>query len=1396
MKWKNISIFISSTFNDMQAERDYIRKYIVPRLNEKLVQYKVSIQVIDLRWGINTHDVHESEREAKILHVCMDLIKQTRPYFVALLGERYGWIPSASRIEQIRKIFDEKNQFFLEDDLSVTELEIILGAIGNSSFLPHSFFCFRDSSSYLHLSNEELSTYDDAQANDSQAKIRVQKLIQLKSKIYKICTQNNCLDRIIHYKAAWNEKEHKFYQLQDFGNQLFQLIFNDIIAEIDNQDNVNSPEEEEFALLFSYIASNVSQFLGRQQLMNQLCQFILDSCSAGTMLKGTNGIFLSGYSGSGKSFVFSALYERLQTLSKDYSLFVLPHAAGISPRSIHVRAMINNWCYMISQFLNDDIEDKHFEYFYLQQLFVRLQAKGYFPVILIDSLDSFLPDELLDEFKFIPYSVPFICTTLPGYAEAIIERTGYYKLINLDSFSINDAQLVIEDSLKKNSKELSINLQNHLLSIHDNNGLPAYGSPLWLKMSLSILMELGAEDFREIYKVQFEKEDCRVESYLSRIIKSFPARSDKLFEYFLHLTTHYFNPEITQKALTFIAISQHGVSEKMLADLLGDAWNPLEFNSLRYWLRDFIHHYGDSNKWTFTHTILKNILLHQDNTFIEQCKNQLLKYLIDTEEDNEELILQIINEFEYELLHQYTEEKDEFLITRIMETLVVENKKHVFTFLDGYLFHYYAERNYWIEHLLEKLTYNINNSKQIDYFLLDLCKLPFKYFTNKDIYSGDKEKLSNFFMAYINLFYIYKFKDELFDQMEDSFLKLKTVYFRNKELYGKYILNENYVYGFYSCWGDYIFRLSLKCKFGEDLREIYKQNFRELLDEIEWYTENFPNYIIYLWLFDVHFNRNNDAMSHQELVKYAQRVHTDFLKFKPKDNLQNSDFREAAHRMINTYLEMIKYEQFISTPLLDYFQIEHQQNQSKPSVIKSLPQETNRESSFASTTYEDDSHILKLEEQDNIDYPVENSNDCEKQEIIEEDISIEKTIEILEKEFDSYVHQNPLQDITGESSFEILDNYYYYMKYIAELYFQIGNNKKTFELMKAAGVLLIKTLYNLGDNYAIGYFRIQNIIDLCNWYDNYRMSQEKIEILESVCNTLWGSYYHHIDDDNLNLMQQELISVYDKYRLFEKKIQLLEQRFEICSRYQLEHNFDTKNCIYISSKFVCIAYEALYETLKQHHKTEKIVALSKKWNELCNHAPAVNKRQEKRVSYSLFSDQMYETDTPQSCSCSNKDEGSSIIKSKYRDIVPFRKNKLAVVRSNGYSGFIDYSGKEVISLQYTEARPFSEGIAAVALSCKDSIYSYWGFINEKGEEILPIKYKDVGDFHEGLAWVCIGNNGKGFGYKHTKFGFVDTTGNIVIPIIYDDVSSFWDGRAMVSKGNRYFYIDKNGNQIE
>lgn len=145
MNWKTISIFISSTFNDMQSERDYIRKFVIPRLSEELSSYKIYLQVTDLRWGIDTHETDENEREAKVLHVCMNAIRNNRPYFIALLGERYGWVPPLNRVRSVVNSLAPEEQILLgkiDEAKSVTEMEILLGAIGSSELLPHSFFLF------------------------------------------------------------------------------------------------------------------------------------------------------------------------------------------------------------------------------------------------------------------------------------------------------------------------------------------------------------------------------------------------------------------------------------------------------------------------------------------------------------------------------------------------------------------------------------------------------------------------------------------------------------------------------------------------------------------------------------------------------------------------------------------------------------------------------------------------------------------------------------------------------------------------------------------------------------------------------------------------------------------------------------------------------------------------------------------------------------------------------------------------------------------------------------------------------------------------------------------------------------------------------------------------------
>jgi hypothetical protein len=45
------SIFVSSTFRDMQAERDMLHLEVIPRLQEKAREYGERISFTDLRWG-------------------------------------------------------------------------------------------------------------------------------------------------------------------------------------------------------------------------------------------------------------------------------------------------------------------------------------------------------------------------------------------------------------------------------------------------------------------------------------------------------------------------------------------------------------------------------------------------------------------------------------------------------------------------------------------------------------------------------------------------------------------------------------------------------------------------------------------------------------------------------------------------------------------------------------------------------------------------------------------------------------------------------------------------------------------------------------------------------------------------------------------------------------------------------------------------------------------------------------------------------------------------------------------------------------------------------------------------------------------------------------------------
>ncbi len=73
----------------MPAERDHLIKVTFPPLREEPLPYRVELYGIDLRWGI-TEDEAKNE---KVTGLCLDRVDECQPFFLALLGHRYGWVP-------------------------------------------------------------------------------------------------------------------------------------------------------------------------------------------------------------------------------------------------------------------------------------------------------------------------------------------------------------------------------------------------------------------------------------------------------------------------------------------------------------------------------------------------------------------------------------------------------------------------------------------------------------------------------------------------------------------------------------------------------------------------------------------------------------------------------------------------------------------------------------------------------------------------------------------------------------------------------------------------------------------------------------------------------------------------------------------------------------------------------------------------------------------------------------------------------------------------------------------------------------------------------------------------------------------------------------------------------
>ncbi len=87
-------VFISSTFLDVQEEREHLVKKVFPEVRAHCRERGITFTEVDLRSGV-TEEVPVSNR---VIRASLEEVDRSRPYFIGITGDRYGFVPKPADV--------------------------------------------------------------------------------------------------------------------------------------------------------------------------------------------------------------------------------------------------------------------------------------------------------------------------------------------------------------------------------------------------------------------------------------------------------------------------------------------------------------------------------------------------------------------------------------------------------------------------------------------------------------------------------------------------------------------------------------------------------------------------------------------------------------------------------------------------------------------------------------------------------------------------------------------------------------------------------------------------------------------------------------------------------------------------------------------------------------------------------------------------------------------------------------------------------------------------------------------------------------------------------------------------------------------------------------------------
>ncbi len=567
--WRTIRVFISSTFCDMQAERDQLVRYVFPRLREELLKRRVHLLDIDLRWGLTS--------EEDTLQACRQIIDQCRPWFICILGGRYGSVPpGASR--------------------SITADEVYHAALDTPDPAAHHFFYFRDpavtqsipeavarAGGYRELASaEEVEKYGRREA-ERRARERDEKLAELKQQI------KDAGLPVFTYPCFWNEQQSRLDGLEQFGEK----VYRDLLESIDREypDRAGDEEDwfaEENAAMEAFVESRVETFVegSRRALLEEMVRF--------AQARGEpNLLCVTGPPGTGKSALLARFSQ--EYLASHSGTVLIAHFVGASPGSTSLRRTLRRLCRALSLALGTE-ETIPEDLGELRQMFPRLlqhAARCGNVVLLVDALDQFDPTPSGQPLSWLPRALPESVRVITSCSEHSVlqglhRRGESIKQLVCGPLQRRHARAIVERFLQLYQKRLDHNQLDMLLAKREA------ASPLYLLIALEQLRTLGT----------FEK--------LTTWIRRMPDSVTRLFDWILQRLEEgvegqeAFGRELVSAYASYVAIGRGGMSERDLEQLCRPVDRQNRFWLLHRMLRPYLMHRGELVD--FSHSQLRRVV--------------------------------------------------------------------------------------------------------------------------------------------------------------------------------------------------------------------------------------------------------------------------------------------------------------------------------------------------------------------------------------------------------------------------------------------------------------------------------------------------------------------------------------------------------------------------------------------------------------------------------------------------------------------------------------------------------------------------------------------------------------------------------------------------------------------